>query len=324
MLDRLVLPDGAVEDLAFARIVRRPLQGAAPDADRLRGDEDALGIEAVEQVMEAPALLADAVLRRHRQAVEEHRVRIDRRAAHLRNLGRREIAPVKIRVEERQAVESAPALLLRRGAGDQQHLVGLLRRCGPELLPVDDIAALAVRLRPRLEAGGVEAGIRLSDRETGLLLAGDQLRQHAPALLVRAVLDDGLGAENVEMDRGTAAHPGTGLGHRLHQDRRLDNAEPRAAELLRHGDAEPSAFRHGAVEVVRELALRIAVAPIVEIESGAKAFHRLAHLVVLLAPPELHGAAPLRVSHRSLLYPFSISTATIAPGGLSPNPSPQC
>ena len=50
------------------------LQEPAAVADAFLRDQDALGVHAVEDVAEAPALLADQVLGRHFEIVEEHLV----------------------------------------------------------------------------------------------------------------------------------------------------------------------------------------------------------------------------------------------------------
>ena len=49
--------------------------------------------------------------------------------------------------------------------------------------------------------------------------------------------------------------PAARLGDRLHHDRRLGDAEARAAVVLRHGDAEPAVARHRLVKLVREAAV---------------------------------------------------------------------
>jgi hypothetical protein len=59
--DRLVLADRTIEDDAFLRITCRHLERATTDADRFRRDHDALRIQAIEQVVEATAHLADHV-----------------------------------------------------------------------------------------------------------------------------------------------------------------------------------------------------------------------------------------------------------------------
>ena len=67
MLDRLVLADRPAEHDALLGVARGAGQRRAADADRLGRDQDALGVHAVQDVLEALALLADAVLHRHRQ-----------------------------------------------------------------------------------------------------------------------------------------------------------------------------------------------------------------------------------------------------------------
>jgi hypothetical protein len=54
-----------------------------PRPDRLGADQDALGVEAVEQVLEAAALRRRSVRARHRKPVDEDLVGVDRGAAHL-------------------------------------------------------------------------------------------------------------------------------------------------------------------------------------------------------------------------------------------------
>ena len=58
-LDALVLADLAAEDLAVIGIIGRLLDEPARVADALGGDQDALGVHAVEDIAEALALFAD-------------------------------------------------------------------------------------------------------------------------------------------------------------------------------------------------------------------------------------------------------------------------
>ena len=54
----------------------------------------------MEQVLETLALLADAILQRNRQAVDEDLVRVHRRPAHLLDLAHLHVVPIEIRIEE--------------------------------------------------------------------------------------------------------------------------------------------------------------------------------------------------------------------------------
>ena len=51
MGDRLVLPDGAVEDHAFVGVLRRQLQCRLPDADAFEAHDDALGVQPVDEYL---------------------------------------------------------------------------------------------------------------------------------------------------------------------------------------------------------------------------------------------------------------------------------
>src|ERR1043165_5115740 len=62
MLDRLVLADRAVEHDALLCVRGSAGHREAAEADELGGDEDALRVHAVQDALEALALLADAVL----------------------------------------------------------------------------------------------------------------------------------------------------------------------------------------------------------------------------------------------------------------------
>ena len=115
------------------------LQQPAAVADAFLGHQDALGIHPVEDVAEAPALLADQVLRRHLQIVEEHlgRVVVDHR------LDRPDLDPLprlslQIDEEHREPVGAALDLVDRGGARQEQHQVGMAGARGPHLLAVDD------------------------------------------------------------------------------------------------------------------------------------------------------------------------------------------
>src|SRR3546814_898637 len=144
-----------------------------------------------------------------------------------------------------------------------------------------DHVLLAVPHRARLDRRGVEAGVRLGHAEAGLLLALDQRHQPAPLLLVRAVHDDRVRAEDVDVDRRGAGKCRARLGDRLEHDRRLGDTEPRAAIRLRHGDAEPAVLRHRLIEVLGEAALVVALQPVVRPEILAELDYGILDLLLL-------------------------------------------
>ena len=68
----LIRADGVAEHDALGRVRHGSAQRRPADPESLGGDEDALGIEPVEQVVEAAALVADAVGLGHEQVVVAH------------------------------------------------------------------------------------------------------------------------------------------------------------------------------------------------------------------------------------------------------------
>ena len=147
---------------------------------------------------------------------------------------------------------------------------------------------VAAALGPGLEPRRVEPGIGLGHRKAGLLSPGDQGRQKPPLLLVIAEDDNRVQPEDVHVDRRGTAEPGARLGNRLHQYRRLGDAEPTAAILRRHRDAEPPGLRHRPMEFVRKPALGVLREPIIVAEPLAQPRHRRPDLPLLLGQGKGH------------------------------------
>src|SRR6476619_1754324 len=126
-------------------------------------------------------------------------------SAHLVDHADGDMAAIEIRVKQAQPMGLALDLIERRGAGEDQYLVGDLRRGYPDLLPRQDIA-IAAAIGPDLDGGGVEPGIRLGHGKTSLVLASDQRRQHATFLLLGPEYDHRLEPEDIDVDRRRAAH----------------------------------------------------------------------------------------------------------------------
>src|SRR4051794_15998491 len=114
MLDALVLADRTIEDVAGLGIAGRARQREVAEADRLRRDQDALRIHAVQDVLEAPPLFAEAVLDRNLEILEEQFVGVDRLAAHLLDLVHGDAPAIEVRIEQAQAVSGTLHLLERR------------------------------------------------------------------------------------------------------------------------------------------------------------------------------------------------------------------
>ena len=186
--------------------------------------------------MEALVLLADQVLRRHLEIVEEHLVglvidhgveppqgqALAQRIAHLHQ-------------QHREAVRALFDLLGRRRSHQQHHQVRLVRARGPDLLAVDDVA-VAYAFRVGLDLGGVRAGGRLGHAE-GLEAdrsVGDA-RKVAALLLLAAVPQHRAHHVHLRMTGGRAA---AGRMDLLENDAAGADRQPGAAVLLGDQRAE--------------------------------------------------------------------------------------
>ena len=279
VLDALVLADRPVEHDALVGVLRGARHRAAPQAHALRANQDALRVHAVQDVFEPLAFLADAIFLGHRQSVEEHLVGVHGLAAHFLDLAHLDVFAVEVGIKEREA---------RGSLRQHQDLLGDLRGGDPDLLPRDDVA-LALLLRHGLDLARIEPRVGLGDREAGALLAGDQPGQHALLLRVIAELDHGIQAEDVHVHCRGPGKPGARFGDRLHHDRRLGDAQARAAVGLRHGDTEPAVLGQRLVQLARKAPLLVALHPVLVRKTRADFRDRLADRFLLLGVGEVHA-----------------------------------
>ncbi len=94
------LPIWPVEDDAALCVVGGAVQRDHAEADGFGRDQDALGIHPVQDVFEAAAFLADPVLHRNLEILEEQLVGVDRLAAHLLDLARVHALAIEVGIEE--------------------------------------------------------------------------------------------------------------------------------------------------------------------------------------------------------------------------------
>ena len=221
----------------------------------------------MQDVFEAAAFLAEAILERNFEILDEQFVGIDRLAAHLLDLVHGDALAIEIGIEQAQAVGRALHLFQRRGARQQQDLFGDLRGGDPDLLAVDDVF-VALAHRPGLQLRGVEAGVGFGDGKAGLCSPDDR-RQHPPALLLCAEHDHRIEPEHIHVHGGCAGHAGAGFRNGPHHDRGFGNAEAGAAIFLGNADAEPAGIGQRLVEVGRETALLVLLQPIGVVEPRA-------------------------------------------------------
>src|ERR1700737_2479661 len=104
MLDRLVLADRAVEHVALFGISGRARQRHLAKPDRFGGDQDALRVHAVQDILKTAAFLAETIFQGNFKILDEELVGIDRFAAHLLDLMNGDAAAVEVRYGQAEAV----------------------------------------------------------------------------------------------------------------------------------------------------------------------------------------------------------------------------
>ena len=151
--DELVAADLLAERLPLARVLDRALEARADHAARARGDREAAVVERVHRDLEALALLADQVLGRHLDVLEEELARRARPDPELVLLVARREARHPLLEHER-----ADALVRRGRIGlrEDERVVGDGRVRDPVLLAVQDVR-VALAPRGRAHRGDVRA-----------------------------------------------------------------------------------------------------------------------------------------------------------------------
>src|ERR1700676_826842 len=146
---------------------------------------------------------------------------------------------------------------------------------------MNEVAARSL-LRERLDTGWCEPRTRLGETEKALILARDQPRDPAGFLLRRALHDDGVRPEQIDMNRRSRGHSAAVACHFMHHDRGLGHAEARTAILLRHRDAEPARVSHRPMKFERNHAIIVARQPIVIAEACYDRAHAFSNCRVII------------------------------------------
>src|SRR5258708_6862418 len=144
-LHALIGADRLADHDALAGIFRAALDEPAAIPDGFGGDQDALGIPAVDDVAKALAFLADAVLDGNFHILEEQDVGV-MVEHHVERLDvELSLDVAHIDKENRKALRLVLQLLVRRGARQKQHQVGLLGARDENLLAIHDIFVASAR-----------------------------------------------------------------------------------------------------------------------------------------------------------------------------------
>src|SRR5581483_294614 len=299
-LHALVRADGPAEHLALAGVLARAVHEPAAVADRLGGDEDALGVPAVDDVAEAHPLLADAVLDGNRQVVNEQLggvvVQHQLQRPHVDAALRPRLA--QVHDEHRQPARLVLQLIVWGRAGEQQHEVRLQHAGDEHLLAVHHVVVVLAHGHC-LQARRLRAGVWLGDGERlqAQLAAGD-LGQVALLLLGAAVAQQRAHRVHLGVAGGGEAPGAIDL---LEDDARLGDAEPGAAVLLRDERGQPAGVGQRLHERIGIAVGAVQLAPVLIGEGAADLAHGLLDGALLVGQAEVHAGAP---SWATLYYPI--------------------
>ena len=75
----------------------------------------------------------------------------------------------------------------------------------------------------------------------------------------------------------------------MHEQGSLGDAQPGAAELLRHRDAQVARIRHRAMELEGKIPAAVVREPVVVVERGAQAIHAVHDGLLLVGEGEIHA-----------------------------------
>jgi hypothetical protein len=157
--------------------------------------------------------------------------------------------------------------------------------------------AVAVAVRAGRQRCRIQPRIRLGDGKTALDLAFDNGRQHATFLFFSSEHHDRIGSKDIEMDRRCSLQGGTRLGHCLHDQGRLGDAETCATEFLRHSNSQPAGIGDCLVKFLRKAAIFVLLQPVAVVELGAEPTYVLADLLMRIGKSIVHRWFPRIVDY---------------------------
>src|SRR3954452_6062842 len=247
-LDRLVLGDRAAEGLALLWVAQGALERALGGGGGPGADVHAADLQRVhhlrEALVEALLLAAEDAVGGGAVSVEDELGGLDALVAHLLELRRDvealEVAGVLADAGLLLGDEAGHALVarvgVRVGLDEHEHERRAQAVGDPHLLAVDLVRAVVDLLGGGLDRLDVGAQLGLGERERGADLAGRHARQVLLLLLVAAVLQQQVRADEVRVDHAADRDP---AARQLLDDHDVGRqVEAEAPELLRDGDAE--------------------------------------------------------------------------------------
>ncbi len=274
-LHALVLPDRPAKHHPVAGVGTGLFDKPTAVANALGSDQRAFGIQTVEDVFKALALLTDQAIEWQLQVVEEQLVGFV--VDHIGDgLHGQAVADglAQVDEEDRHAFGLFLHLSQRRGARQQDHQVGMLHPRDPHLLAVDHVLVTAFD-RGGLDFGGVGAGGGLGDahRLQAQFTAG-QFGQIEAFLCFAAMPQQG---EHVVHLAVNGAGVAAAAVHFFKNHRRLRQAQTGAAVSFRDHCRQPAGVGQGFDEGFGEAFLIVDPAPVSGIEFGAQRAYTVAN-----------------------------------------------
>ena len=228
------------------------IHAALHNPGRATGEHHALVIQAAHQHLHAAVVLTKDVLDRHLDVVEHQLTGVRAAHAQLVQLGATgETSPIALDDKGGDAVGAK----LRFGLGVNDVNVRVWAVSDPHLAAIEH-EVIAPAIGPQLHADHIGTGVRLTHRQRPDMLTADQLGQVFRLLLRRTVAVDLAHAQVGMRPVGQAnrRRPAADLLHRHHM-RQIP--QPRAAILLRHGNAQQSHVTKTPPHLLRKLILPV-------------------------------------------------------------------
>src|SRR4051812_11676532 len=280
--------------MAAQRVVEREVDRPLRDADALRRDAGPRAVERHHRDLEAVALGAEHVLRRHLDVLEARRAEVPARHPHRAQLLDADAGRVAVDDERADALRAG-----RAGAGED-HVDAADARVADEALLAVEHVDVAAALGARLEGGRVAPDARLGQRVRAVHRAVDQAGQ--PSLLLLLCPGEHDRQRDELYVRRHERDGARDLCELLDEGAERDLGLAAAAVFDRHREREEPLARERLVDVVR------VVAALVDL-SDARAHLLEDHLAQVLPERSLlvgqppHGPLLLVVGPCGASYP---------------------
>src|ERR1700737_550406 len=223
-LDSLVLTDRPPIDLARPGIVHGFRKRGMTEAYRFERDQDALGVDAIEQHAEAVAFGTDAIALIGAQTFDKQLERRNSMAPHFPDLTHLNVRAVHVHEEESQYFSGAGTFISGRCASQQKAFFGAISLGDPSLVAINPISG-ALPDGSGADRGDIASEVRLSEAHADVEIPPHYGRQRRCPHLLGSVPHDGLHTKHADVDGARATHARTVGRYSLEDYARLADAQ---------------------------------------------------------------------------------------------------